>query len=173
MSNSHLFVMGQKIKKKSKQKKIVKSNNSIFSPWNCIFGSFKLFPTSKIDFWPFLKLQKNAIWSKKNSWNWFIWFHEFIWLGLFFNFLAHCAWKRQQINFSRQIFSVENTYLPCWKTLTFLSDWNLTTQELLIFLLVPLLVPLVSFDVFWKKNHKFLIFFLNFGEDWKLLINFF
>ena len=25
---------------------------------NCIFGSFKLFPTSKIDFWPFLKLQK-------------------------------------------------------------------------------------------------------------------
>ena len=28
----------------------------IFSS-NCIFGIFKLFPTSKIDFWPFLKLQ--------------------------------------------------------------------------------------------------------------------
>ena len=28
--------------------------NQFFS-WNCISGSFKLFPSSKIDFWPFLK----------------------------------------------------------------------------------------------------------------------
>ena len=27
-------------------------------PRSCIFGSFKHFPSSKIDFWPFLKLQK-------------------------------------------------------------------------------------------------------------------
>ena len=26
--------------------------------WNCIFGSFKNFPSSKINFWPFLKYQK-------------------------------------------------------------------------------------------------------------------
>ena len=31
---------------------------SIFFSRNCISGSFKLFPSSKIDFWPFLKLQK-------------------------------------------------------------------------------------------------------------------
>ena len=43
--------------KKVQVKKPVKSNKSFFS-WNCIFGSFKLFPSSKIDFWPFLKLQK-------------------------------------------------------------------------------------------------------------------
>ena len=43
---------------KSPGKKLVKSNKSKknFS-WNCIFGSFELFPSSKIDFWPFLKLQ--------------------------------------------------------------------------------------------------------------------
>ena len=30
-----------------------------------IFGSFNLFPTSKIDFWPFLKLQKMEFGQKK------------------------------------------------------------------------------------------------------------
>ena len=45
---------GQKILK-SQGKKLVKSNK-IFS-WNYNFGSFKLFPSSKIDFWPFLKWQ--------------------------------------------------------------------------------------------------------------------
>ena len=34
-----------------------KTNQNFFS-WNCIFWSFKLFPSSKMDFWPFLKLQK-------------------------------------------------------------------------------------------------------------------
>ena len=34
-------------------------------PWNCIFGSFKLFPSSKIDFWSFLKLQ-NVELAQKN-----------------------------------------------------------------------------------------------------------
>ena len=41
--------------KKSRQKNL----------WNCIFSSFKLFPSSKIDFWPFLKLQKIEFWQKK------------------------------------------------------------------------------------------------------------
>ena len=77
--------------KKVQAKKLLKSNKSIFFSWNCIFGSFKLFPSSKIDFWPFLKLQKWNSAKKNNSWNWFIWFHKFFWPGLFLNFLAHCA----------------------------------------------------------------------------------
>ena len=45
--------------KKSRPKKLVKSNRKInFFSWNCISSSFKLFPSSKNDFWPFLKLQK-------------------------------------------------------------------------------------------------------------------
>ena len=44
--------------KKVQAKKLMKSNKSIFFPWNCIFGSFKLFPSSKTYFWPVLKLQK-------------------------------------------------------------------------------------------------------------------
>ena len=32
--------------------------------WNCIFDSFKLFPSSKIDFWPFLKLKKKEFGQK-------------------------------------------------------------------------------------------------------------
>ena len=51
--------------------------------WNCIFGSFKLFPSSKIAFWPFLKLQKIEFGEQKISWNWFIWFHKFFSLDFF------------------------------------------------------------------------------------------
>ena len=46
------------------QKNLKRQKNSwnqieqIFFSWNCISGSFKLFPSSKMDFWPFLKLQK-------------------------------------------------------------------------------------------------------------------
>ena len=47
--------------------------------WN---SSLKLFPSSKIDFWPFLKLQKMEFGLQKIAWNWFIWFHEFFWHGL-------------------------------------------------------------------------------------------
>ena len=50
--------------KKSRQKSISRKKIQYF-PWklskffslNCIFGHFKLFSRSKIDFWPFLKLQ--------------------------------------------------------------------------------------------------------------------
>ena len=48
--------------KKSRQKN---SWNQKIISWNCIFGSFKLFPSSKIDFWPFLKLQKMEFGQKK------------------------------------------------------------------------------------------------------------
>ena len=44
--------------KKSRQKNSQNQINKYFFSWNCIFGSFKLFSSSKIDFWPFLKLQK-------------------------------------------------------------------------------------------------------------------
>ena len=68
-------------------KNLVKSNKSkIFFKLNCISGSFKLFPSSKIDFWPFLKLQKIDFGQKIFSWNWFIWFHEIFWPVLFKNF---------------------------------------------------------------------------------------
>ena len=67
--------------KKVQTKKIVKSNKTIFS-WNCIFGSFKLFPSSKMDFWQFLKLQKMNL-VKKNFMKLIYWFHEFFWPGLF------------------------------------------------------------------------------------------
>ena len=50
---------------------------------------FKLFPSSKIDFWPFLKFQKMEFGQEKISWTWFIWFHEFFLAWTFFNFLAH------------------------------------------------------------------------------------
>ena len=49
--------------KKSRQKNS-KNQEKKFT-WNCIFGSFKLFPSSKIDFWPFLKLQKMEFDQKK------------------------------------------------------------------------------------------------------------
>ena len=63
---------GPKNLKKSGPKKLMKSNKSISRKKklnifheNCIFDSFKnYFPSSKIDFWRFLKLQKNGIWSK-------------------------------------------------------------------------------------------------------------
>ena len=77
--------------KKVQAKKLVKS---IFFREISFLGCFKLFPSTKIDFWPFLKLQKNRTWSKKKfSWNWFIWFHEFLWPGLFSNFLAHSIYR--------------------------------------------------------------------------------
>ena len=51
--------------KKVQAKKLVKLNTSIFFSWNCISGSFKLFPSSKIHFWPFLRLQKMDFGQKK------------------------------------------------------------------------------------------------------------
>ena len=47
--------------KKSRQKNSWNQINPKKFPRNCIFGSFKLFPSSKIDFWSFLELQKMKI----------------------------------------------------------------------------------------------------------------
>ena len=74
--------------KKVQAKKLVKSSKSIFFSWNCIFGSFSQF---KNWFLAIFEIAKKWNLGKKNfSWNWFIWFHEFFWPGLFFNFMAHC-----------------------------------------------------------------------------------
>ena len=67
---------GPENSKKSSQKN---SSNQKNIPWNYIFGSFKLFPSSKIDFWPFLTLQKMEFRQK----NLFIWFHVYFWPGFF------------------------------------------------------------------------------------------
>ena len=73
--------------KKVQAKKLVKLNKSKnFFSWNCILGSFKLFPSKKIDFWPFLKWQKMEFDQKDFSWNWNIWFHEFFLAWTFLNF---------------------------------------------------------------------------------------
>ena len=67
--------------KKVQAKKLVKSNNSkFFFSWNCIF------PNSKVDFWPFLKLQKMEFGLKK------IFFRE-IDLFDFTNFLDWTSWR--------------------------------------------------------------------------------
>ena len=56
----------------------------------CIFGSFNLFPSSKIDFWPFLKLQKDWILVKIIFREIHLFdFTRFFLAWTFLNFLAH------------------------------------------------------------------------------------
>ena len=74
----HWFTASQWARKVNKvqAKKLVKSNKS-----KKISGSFKLFSSSKINFWSFLKLQKMEF-GQKNSWNQINQFHEkIIWLN--------------------------------------------------------------------------------------------
>ena len=68
---------------KSRQKTREKKN--IFS-WNCISGRFKLFSSSKIDFWSFWKLQKMKFGQKIFSWNFFFDFPSFFFGLDFFKF---------------------------------------------------------------------------------------
>ena len=91
-------------------KKLVKSNKSNIFSWNCIFGSFKLFPSSKIDFWPFLKLQKkkNGIWSKKN----FCLKFDFT---SFLNFLALCESNIFVVTLKCTWITTWMKYLNKWK----------------------------------------------------------
>ena len=68
---------GQENLKKSRQK----------NSWNQInqkkiFVKFLFWQFSELKNW-FLKLQKMEFGQKNYSWNWFIWFHEFFWPGLF------------------------------------------------------------------------------------------
>ena len=75
--------------KKSRQKNSWNQINHFFL-WNCIFGSFKLFPSSKIDFWPFLKLQKMEF-GKKKKFVKLIYLISRVFLAwTFLIFLAHC-----------------------------------------------------------------------------------
>ena len=70
--------------KKVQAKKLMKSNKSIFFPWNCIFGSFL---SSNNWCLTLFEMAKNGIWSKK----FFVklinlvssWFHEFFGLDFF------------------------------------------------------------------------------------------
>ena len=59
----YIWTAGQKIWK-SPGKKLMKSTKLI--SWNCIFGSLKLFPSSKIDFLAIFEVAKNGIWPIKN-----------------------------------------------------------------------------------------------------------
>ena len=56
--NWNMFTAGPENFKKSRQKKLVKSNTSIIFREIAFLAVLNLFPSSKIDFWPFLKLQK-------------------------------------------------------------------------------------------------------------------
>ena len=59
--------------KKSRQKNSWNQINQKIFSWNCIFGSIKFFPTSKIDFLVIFKIEKNGFWAKTFfSWKWFI-----------------------------------------------------------------------------------------------------
>ena len=49
----------------SRPKKLKNSLNQKDFLWNCSFDGFKFFPTWKIDFWPFLKLQKMEFGQEK------------------------------------------------------------------------------------------------------------
>ena len=52
----------------------------------------KFFSSSKIDFWPFLKLQRMDFGQTKICENDLFDFTSFFLAWTFFNFLAHCAW---------------------------------------------------------------------------------
>ena len=92
------FTEGKKILKNpgKKTREIKYINQKKFFSWNCIFGSFKLFPSSKIDFWPFLKLQKMEFGQKKIvKLIYLISRVFFFWPGPFLNFLCNyrfCSW---------------------------------------------------------------------------------
>ena len=74
--------------KKVQVKKLVKSNKSKFFLWNCIFGSFKLFPSSKIDFGHFWNCKK---------WKLIYLISRVFLAWTFLNFLAHCGIYRVTI----------------------------------------------------------------------------
>ena len=68
--------------KKSRQKNSWNQINHFFS-WNCISGSFKLFPSSKNWFLAIFEITKNRIWSKNFCEIDLFDFTSFFWPGLF------------------------------------------------------------------------------------------
>ena len=91
MSILAICTLGQKIeKKKSTQKKIVKSNKSKFFSHEIAFlAVLNFFPVQKLIFGPFFKLQKMEFGQKEFSEIDLFDFTSFFGLD-FFNFLAHC-----------------------------------------------------------------------------------
>ena len=90
------------------------NQKKIFS-WNCIFGSLKLFPSSKIDFWPFLKSQKMEF-SQKN-----FFFVKLIYLisriifdRTFLNFLARCGICKKKQEIWPGYMVLKKTDICCW-----------------------------------------------------------
>ena len=73
--------------RKSRQKKLVKS---IYFSCNCISDGYKLFPSSKIDFWSFLKLQKMEF-GQKNFVKLIYLISRVFFAWTFLNFLARCV----------------------------------------------------------------------------------
>ena len=87
---NHIFVLTQWDRKfrNVQTKKLVKSNKSI--SWKNFLNIFhekysvlNFFPVQKLIFGHFWNCEKNYFGQKKFPWNWFIWFHEFFWPGLF------------------------------------------------------------------------------------------
>ena len=75
----------------------MKSNKSKLFSWNYIFGSFQLFLSSKIEFWPFLKLEKMEFGQKTiREFDLFYFTNLFV-LDFFKMFLAHCVRKTQPV----------------------------------------------------------------------------
>ena len=61
--------------------------------WNCTFGDVKLCPSSKIDFWPYLKWQKMKFSKKFFCEIDLFHFTSFFALDFFLNILAHCVFN--------------------------------------------------------------------------------
>ena len=79
----------------SRQKKLVKSNKSKTFSWNAFLALLKkLFSSSKIDFWPFLKLQKMEFGQNIFSWNWFFGLDFFKFSGQLCNLTFNIFWYK-------------------------------------------------------------------------------
>ena len=70
--------------KKSRSKKLVKSNKSKYFFCEIAFlAVLNFFPVQKLIFGHFWNCKKWNLGKQIFSWNWFIWFYEFFWPGLF------------------------------------------------------------------------------------------
>ena len=89
--------------KKSWQKKPREIKYTKFFTCNCIFGSFKFSPTSKIDFLAIFEIAKNGIWWK-NFFMKLIYLISRVFLAwTFLNFLAYCGLLNTKENISKNV----------------------------------------------------------------------
>ena len=123
--------------KKFQAKKLVKSNKSFFSSWNCIYGSFKLLYQLKNRFLAIFEIAKSGIWSKKffreiDLFNFLAW--------TFLNFVVHTTIGFQ---FSRKKFLTKFHFLPFrkwpkinfWTGKKFKTARNAISRKKLIYLI--------------------------------------